>query len=68
MNERNNDKIEMLQRQIELRDGAMTALKRENEILSIVNKAQKRKYRTIILLMSALIIIETGISIYNLIF
>ena len=58
----------MLQNQISKRDEVITALKRENDILSIVNKAQKRKYVIIMLLLSALLLIESGIVLYNLVF
>ena len=68
MNDSTNKMIEMLQNQISKRDEVITALKRENEIHSIVNKAQKRKYVIIMLLLSALLLIESGIVLYNLVF
>ena len=68
MNESTNKMIEMLQNQISKRDEVITSLKRENEIHSIVNKAQKRKYVIIMLLLSALLLIESGIVLYNLVF
>ena len=68
MNDSTNKMIEMLQNQISKRDEVITALKRENDILSIVNKAQKRKYVIIMLLLSALLLIESGIVLYNLVF
>lgn len=67
-NDSNKDIIDMLQEQIFKRDEVIIALKRENEVHSIVNKTLKRKYRVIMLLMSVLLIIESGISVYNLIF
>ena len=66
MNDSTNKMIEMLQNQISKRDEVIQALKRENDILSIVNKAQKRKYRFTILILSILLIIESGIMIYHL--
>ena len=57
MNESTNKMIEMLQNQIYKRDEVITALKRENDILSIVNKAQKRKYRFTILILTILLMI-----------
>ena len=68
MNDSTNKMIEMLQNQISKRDEVITSLKRENEIHSIVNKAQKRKYVIIMLLLSALLLIESGIVLYNLVF
>ena len=65
MNESTNKMIEMLQNQISKRDEVITALKRENDILSIVNKAQKRKYRFTILILSILLMMESGIMIYH---
>ena len=65
MNDSTNKMIEMLQGQISKRDEVIQALKRENDILSIVNKAQKRKYRFTILILSILLIIESGIMIYH---
>lgn len=67
MNDTDKKLIELLHKQVELRDGAITALKRENEILSIVNKAQKRKYRFSILILTILLMIESGIMICHLI-
>lgn len=67
MNESTNKMIEMLQNQISKRDEVITALKRENDILSIVNKAQKRKYRFTILILTILLMIESGIMICHLI-
>ena len=67
MNDSTNKMIEMLQNQISKRDEVITALKRENDILSIVNKAQKRKYRFTILILTVLLMISSGFTIYNLI-
>ena len=67
MNDSTNKMIEMLQNQISKRDEVITALKRENDILSIVNKAQKRKYRFTILILTILLMIESGIMICHLI-
>ena len=67
MNESTNKMIEMLQGQISKRDEVITALRRENDILSIVNKAQKRKYRFTILILTILLMIESGFAIYHLI-
>lgn len=67
MNDSTNKMIEMLQNQIGKRDEVITALKRENDILSIVNKAQKRKYRFTILILTVLLMISSGFTIYNLI-
>ena len=67
MNESTNKMIEMLQNQISKRDEVITSLKRENEIHSIVNKAQKRKYRFTILILTILLMIESGIMICHLI-
>jgi hypothetical protein len=67
MNDSTNKMIEMLQNQISKRDGAITALKRENDILSIVNKAQKKRYRFAILILTILLMIESGIMICHLI-
>ena len=67
MNDSTNKMIEMLQNQISKRDEVIQALKRENDILSIVNKAQKRKYRFTILILTILLMIESGIMICHLI-
>ena len=67
MNDSTNKMIEMLQNQVSKRDEVITALKRENDILSIVNKAQKRKYRFTILILTVLLMIESGIMICHLI-
>ena len=67
MNDSTNKMIEMLQNQISKRDEVITALKRENDILSIVNKAQKKRYRFSILVLTILLMIESGIMICHLI-
>lgn len=68
MNESDRKLIEMLQDQISKRDEVIKSLKRENEVQSIVNKAQKKRYRFSILVLTILLMIETGLIIYNLIF
>lgn len=70
MNDSTNKMIEMLQGQISKRDEVIQALKRENEVLSIVNKSLKKKYtltKLIILIYSILLMISSGIAIYHLI-
>ena len=67
MNDSTNKMIEMLQGQISKRDEVIQALKRENDILSIVNKAQKKRYRFSILVLTILLMIESGIMICHLI-
>ena len=67
MNESDRKLIEMLQNQISKRDEVIQALKRENDILSIVNKAQKKRYRFSILVLTILLMIESGIMICHLI-
>lgn len=65
MNDSTNKMIEMLQNQISKRDEVITALKRENDIHSIINKAQKKKYKLIILGYTTLLLIISGIAIYQ---
>ena len=67
MNDSTNKMIEMLQNQIGKRDEVITALKRENDILSIINKAQKKRYRFAILILTILLMISSGFAIYHLI-
>ena len=67
MNDSTNKMIEMLQNQISKRDEVIQALKRENDILSIVNKAQKKRYRFSILVLTILLMISSGFVIYHLI-
>ena len=67
MNDSTNKMIEMLQNQISKRDEVIQALKRENDILSIVNKAQKKRYRFAILILTILLMISSGFAIYHLI-
>ena len=65
MNDSTNKMIEMLQGQISKRDEVIQALKRENDILSIVNKAQKKRYRFSILILTILLMISSGFAIYH---
>ena len=67
MNDTDKKLIELLHKQVELRDEVITALKRENDILSIVNKAQKKRYRFAILILTILLMISSGFAIYHLI-
>ena len=64
-NESTNKIIEMLQTQLSLRDEVIKSLKRENEVQSIINKTLKKKYKTIILIYSILLMISSGIVIYH---
>ena len=67
MKDSTNDMIDMLQDQISKRDEVIQALKRENEVLSILIKSLKKKYKIIILIYSILLMISSGITIYHLI-
>lgn len=65
MKDSTNDMIEMLQDQIFKRDEVITALKRQNEVQSIMIKNNKRKYKGIIFILSTLLIISTTIAMCN---
>ena len=67
MNETDRKLLDMLQDQIVKRDEVIQALKRENEVLSILIKSLKKKYKIIILIYSILLMIGSGIEIYHLI-
>ena len=58
MKDSTNDMIEMLQDQIFKRDEVITALKRQNEVQSIMIKNNKRKYKGIIFILSTLLILK----------
>jgi len=68
MNDSTNKLIETLKKQIKIRDDKINAITRKNEVQSIVIESFKKKYRTIILIYTILLMISSGIAIYNLIF
>jgi hypothetical protein len=60
--------IKSLNMKIKIRDDTIKVITRENEVQSIIIKNQKKKYKSIIFILSGLLIISSVISIYNLIF
>ena len=68
MNETINKLIEMLKMQIKIRDDKINVLTRENEVQSIIIKNIKSRYQRIILVLSALLLMSSAITVYNLTF
>jgi len=58
----------MLKMQIKIRDDKINVLTRENEVQSIIIKNIKSRYQRIILVLSALLLMSSAITVYNLTF
>jgi len=58
----------MLKMQIKIRDDKINVLTRENEVQSIIIKNLKSRYQRIILVLSALLLMSSAITVYNLTF
>lgn len=58
--------IETLQNKIKFRDNKISRLEKENEYLKDIINSDYKKYKQIIMILSILLMISSGICIYHL--